>query len=163
MSRRRDWDKVGRERRAYENGTLPFWWDGWPAGDPTGFSKRPDRPANLQIRSSQKTGPAYITHVFDPHWDLDRKALERLFAMKLPLDLSIRVREIRFVCPQMPIEIRSWIFQPIEEDPTGRRSQESEIRLRTVTKLISVRIRGFQMRLGLEYRDVELPHTSKSM
>jgi hypothetical protein len=37
------------------------------------------------------------------------------------------------------------------EDPQ-RRLQEVEIRPRTVTKLVTVRIRGFQMRLGLEYR-----------
>jgi hypothetical protein len=82
--------------------------------------------------------------------------------MKLPIDLSIRIREIRFICPKVPITIRSWIFEPIREDPTGQRSQEIEIRLRTVTKLVSVRIRGFQMRVGLEYTGAVLSETAKS-
>jgi hypothetical protein len=34
MSRKRDWDKVRRDRQAYEHGTLPAWWDGWAAGEP---------------------------------------------------------------------------------------------------------------------------------
>lgn len=38
MSRRRDWDKVGRERRAYTNGATRAGGEGWAPGD-TGDKK----------------------------------------------------------------------------------------------------------------------------
>jgi hypothetical protein len=111
MSRKRDWDKVERERRAYQKGTLPFWWDGWPAGNPTGFDKPLGLPITPQSKSSQEVGPAILAFEFDPYLDLDRRVLERLFAMKLSLDLRIRVRNIRLICPKVPIEIYQLFFQ----------------------------------------------------
>ena len=47
------------------------------------------------------------------------------FATKLSLDLSIRVRKFKLLCPKLPIGVRSWITQ-MEEDPQRRLEEEGE-------------------------------------
>ena len=65
MSGRRDWDKVRRNRQAYEHGTLPAWSDGWAAGEPW-------EPAN----------PSTVTR---PPQTADKTALRDIDGTEIPL------------------------------------------------------------------------------
>jgi hypothetical protein len=70
MSRRCHWDKVNRDRRAYERGTLPAWWDAWAAGEPwepAAPSMKPNPPQESKelAERSPDTKPLLLRYVFD--------------------------------------------------------------------------------------------------
>jgi hypothetical protein len=56
MSRRRDWDRVGRQRRIYLNGSIPDWVEGWAPGlDWLPVAVGPTGPAVLKAKRIQNT------------------------------------------------------------------------------------------------------------
>ena len=56
MSRRRDWDRVGRQRRIYLNGSIPDWAEGWAPGlDWLPVAVGPTGPAVLKAKRIQDT------------------------------------------------------------------------------------------------------------
>ena len=112
MSRRRNWDKVRRERRVYLNGSLPHWVDGWAA------SVDPGRPSALRLSSpqSQISDGVRSRNVSRKNFDsvtvlsLDYGSDGTLFP--LPGGERVHVNEVLYTCPGID---HAWKQQVIDE------------------------------------------------
>jgi hypothetical protein len=184
MSGKRDWDKVSRDRRVYEHGNIPAWWDGWAAEpwapsapsivtEPAQVSEKSTLEQIVETRTtgnsaspkvgerSPDTKPLRLKYMFDPPWKLKLEVLELLLGTKLPFDLNVRAGELRFICLRLPSQVHAWICEPMIEDPSGGRTSDVERRLRLSTKLIEVRVRGLKVTFHLEYSGK--PHPSAKL
>jgi hypothetical protein len=109
MAHRRDWDKVGRERRGYEHGMLPVWQDGWTAGEPE--YTPPPKAAAKPILTTPRRSHFLMRYDAVPYRDFDLVSLFGFFGQQIPYSFSVRIERITFICPKLPEEVHSLLYR----------------------------------------------------